>query len=75
VLGAEWIQLARDRDRWRATVNTVMNLRVLALVILLLRLLVSRGKMIGRRKQQREDNIKTNRHVNCLGISSVCGVR
>jgi hypothetical protein len=75
VLGAEWIQLARDRDRWRATVNTVMNLRVLALVILLLRLLVSRGKMIGRRKKQREDNIKTNRHVNCLSISSVCGVR
>jgi hypothetical protein len=25
-----WIQLARDRDRWRALVNTVMNLRVLA---------------------------------------------
>jgi hypothetical protein len=26
----EWIQLARDRDRWRALVNTVMNLGVLA---------------------------------------------
>jgi hypothetical protein len=26
----EWIQLARDRDRWWAVVNTVMNLRVLA---------------------------------------------
>jgi uncharacterized protein YebE (UPF0316 family) len=23
----DWIQLARDRDRWRALVNTVMNLR------------------------------------------------
>jgi hypothetical protein len=28
--GVEWIQLAQDRDRWRAIVNTVMNLRVLA---------------------------------------------
>jgi hypothetical protein len=26
----EWIQLAQDRDRWPALVNTVMNLRVLA---------------------------------------------
>jgi hypothetical protein len=25
-----WIQLAQDRDRWRALENTVMNLRVLA---------------------------------------------
>jgi hypothetical protein len=28
--GVDWIQLAQDRDRWRAVVNTVMNLRVLA---------------------------------------------
>jgi hypothetical protein len=27
---AEWIQLAQGRYRWRALVNTVMNLRVLA---------------------------------------------
>jgi hypothetical protein len=27
--GANWIQLAQDRVRWRAFVNTVMNLRVL----------------------------------------------
>jgi hypothetical protein len=26
----EWIQLAQDRGRWRALVNTVMNLHVLA---------------------------------------------
>jgi hypothetical protein len=26
----EWIQLAQDSDQWRALVNRVMNLRVLA---------------------------------------------
>jgi hypothetical protein len=24
----DWIDLAQDRDKWRAVVNTVMNLRI-----------------------------------------------
>jgi hypothetical protein len=28
--GLDWIQLAQNRDRWRAIVSAVMNLRVLA---------------------------------------------
>jgi hypothetical protein len=28
--GVDWIRLAQDRDQWRAVVNAVMNLWVLA---------------------------------------------
>jgi hypothetical protein len=28
-VGVDWIDLAQDRNQWRALVNTVMNLRVL----------------------------------------------
>ena len=26
--GIDWIELAQDRDRWRALINAVMNLRI-----------------------------------------------
>jgi hypothetical protein len=26
--GMDWVNVAQNRDRWRALVNTVMNLRV-----------------------------------------------
>jgi hypothetical protein len=29
--GVDWIRLSQERDRWRAVVSAVMNLRVLAL--------------------------------------------
>jgi hypothetical protein len=28
--GVDWIRLSQDRDRWRAVVSAVMNIRVLA---------------------------------------------
>jgi hypothetical protein len=30
LVGLDWIRLAQNRDRWRAVVSAVMNLRVLA---------------------------------------------
>jgi hypothetical protein len=27
-VGMDWIELAKDRDRWRALVNAIMNLQV-----------------------------------------------
>jgi hypothetical protein len=29
VSGMDWIDMAEDRDRWRALVNAIMNLQVL----------------------------------------------
>jgi hypothetical protein len=41
----DWIRLAQDRNRWRAVVSAVMNLRVLSprSYLLLLFLLTSEG--------------------------------
>jgi hypothetical protein len=31
--GMDWIDLAQDKDQWRAVVNTVRNLRVLFIAV------------------------------------------
>jgi hypothetical protein len=31
--GMDWIDLAQDRDQWRALVNTVMNHKILGLFL------------------------------------------
>jgi hypothetical protein len=43
--GVDWIDLAQDRDQWRALVNTVSNLRVPS----------NSGKFLSRRFGRREE--------------------
>jgi hypothetical protein len=38
VEGVHWIRISQDRDRWRAVVNAMMNLRFLAPRSLLVKL-------------------------------------
>jgi hypothetical protein len=56
--GVDWIRLSQDRDRWRAVVSALMNLRVLAprsyLVIAFLR---KRDKTIRREENEERRNM------------------
>jgi hypothetical protein len=65
--GVEWIHLAQDRDRWRAVVNAVMNLRLLAPPNLYLTS-TEHEKRVSKRKRFKFCEVGTKLHINCVEI-------
>jgi hypothetical protein len=50
--GMDWIDMAQDRDQWRALVNTVMNIRIMKLMHLFHTLYnIDRADTAGERSQ------------------------